>query len=182
MITFIRYARSRKIWKPNNLVIFGNNKTAWSKQESQNRLGSPVSGASIYLLGSKNNKRALERQAKSANVTHVPMHSSAHWQLLWVAYSVQGECHSPYKIHSFPSLSKGSTCFFQKLDHICPSHRFPVVMLYAQLCQLYEVGRVLLFSRPIKRPNFFFLWGGGGLFLYIFILIFFNRYFLLIFC
>ena len=41
--TFIRHTQSQKIGKPNNLKVFGSNKTKETKQDSQNQLRSPVS-------------------------------------------------------------------------------------------------------------------------------------------
>jgi hypothetical protein len=41
--TFIRHTQSQKIGKPNNLKVFGSNKTKEPKQDSQNQLRSPVS-------------------------------------------------------------------------------------------------------------------------------------------
>jgi len=37
-----RYVQYRNIGKPNNLKVFGNNKTKGSKQDSQNRLIPPM--------------------------------------------------------------------------------------------------------------------------------------------
>ena len=36
------YTQNQNIRKPNNLKVFGNNKTKGSKQESQSRLWSPI--------------------------------------------------------------------------------------------------------------------------------------------
>ena len=44
-ITFIRYAQSRKIGKPNNIKFFKE-----SKQDSQNRLRSPMSERRTLVL------------------------------------------------------------------------------------------------------------------------------------
>jgi hypothetical protein len=41
-ITFIRYAQYRNIGKPNNINVFGSNKTKGSKQESHRRPWSPI--------------------------------------------------------------------------------------------------------------------------------------------
>jgi len=41
-ITFIRYAQCQKIGKPNNFKVFGTLKTKGTKQDSQNRLRSPM--------------------------------------------------------------------------------------------------------------------------------------------
>jgi hypothetical protein len=41
-ITFMRYAEGQNTGKPNNLKVFGNKKSECPKQDSQNRLRSPV--------------------------------------------------------------------------------------------------------------------------------------------
>ena len=41
-ITFIKYALYRNIEKPNNIKVFGSKKAKWPKQDSQNRLWSPM--------------------------------------------------------------------------------------------------------------------------------------------
>ena len=38
VITFIRWARSQNMWKPNNIKVFGNMKTKGPKQDCKNRL------------------------------------------------------------------------------------------------------------------------------------------------
>jgi hypothetical protein len=43
-ITFIRYTQNWKMEKANNFKIFGSNKTKGPKQDSQNRLRSPMPG------------------------------------------------------------------------------------------------------------------------------------------
>ena len=41
-ITFISYTYNQKVGKPNNLIVFESKLTKGSKQDSQNRLKSPI--------------------------------------------------------------------------------------------------------------------------------------------
>ena len=50
IIFFKRYAQNQKIEKPNNLRVFEGNKTKCTKQDSQNRVMSPMLGWSRQKL------------------------------------------------------------------------------------------------------------------------------------